>query len=528
MDKSIKNKLFKYLPYILLLGLYIFNIANMLKYGKNNLDSDMSSEMLLANIMNEDHDFLFCKNWAYSTEIRIIYLQLAFRIGLLIFPNNWYYARVFGMAIMMLILILAFLHLSNTLKLDKYGVWMTLVLIAPFSDEYYEMVCFGGSYLPHLIIYILITDLLIMYKNNKSKLIMFFLIILGLIGGISGVRIVYNYAFPLFTVSFISMLLTTKNKNIKDIIVNYITEYKSVFIELCSIILGYIINYLILKNIYTFADYTGIEVSLFSLYYVVTIFVHIFQLFGWSNVGTILSGNNLLSAFSLGYILMFILTFAWSIKNIRKFVCKETNVYFMWLILIPITFIECIIVFGLFGQNHPRYWIPIVPFSLVYFALFFKYSNIKENIKKLMLVSFLLCIVLTSVNTIKTFRSNSNDTKRQEALNYLMNNNLTQGYSSFWSGNVLVELSNGELEIWTSSNNFSDLSTYTVFNWLQDTRHFENEPTDNKVFLIIGVEDSIDTSNIDSYKVFDNDNYQIYKFDDYNKIKQFMNTRTVS
>lgn len=169
--------------WILLIGMYLLNTWLLIKYGKTNINADMSSEMVLSNLMNEDNDFVLCSNWSYSTEIRIVYLQIFYRIGLLLFPDNWFCARVFSNMIIMLILLVSFMHLCKTLNLGNIAIWLSIILISPFSYHYYTNVGFGCAYAPHLIIYIVLSDLLIMALKRKNRIIDAFLMLLGFVGG---------------------------------------------------------------------------------------------------------------------------------------------------------------------------------------------------------------------------------------------------------------------------------------------------------------------------------------------------------
>lgn len=46
-------------------------VGNYAAYGEHNLDSDMSSEFVLAQLLNEEGR-LITDSWYYSTEIRLV------------------------------------------------------------------------------------------------------------------------------------------------------------------------------------------------------------------------------------------------------------------------------------------------------------------------------------------------------------------------------------------------------------------------------------------------------------------------
>lgn len=137
-------------------------------------------------------------------------------------------------------------------------------------------------------------------------------------------------------------------------------------------------------------------------------------------------------------------------------------------------------------------------------------------------------MICTSVNTTNYYVKLNNNECREELVEYLLDNDLTQGFASFWSSNILTELSNGQIDMWISSNEFLNSDKYEIISWLQEVRHKTEEPI-GKTFLIINSNyDEIDTSNIDNYKAYQEGIYTVYVFDDFNQIKEFMNTRKVS
>ena len=64
------------------------------------VDSDMASEMMLSNFLNQEGRII-SKIWYYSTELRVVGVQWVYRFTLLLFPNDWHMARTVGMAIML-------------------------------------------------------------------------------------------------------------------------------------------------------------------------------------------------------------------------------------------------------------------------------------------------------------------------------------------------------------------------------------------------------------------------------------------
>ncbi len=73
-------------------------------------------------------------------------------------------------------------------------------------------------------------------------------------------------------------------------------------------------------------------------------------------------------------------------------------------------------------------------------------------------------------------------TRLDAAAEWLVDNGYTQGYSTFWNGNAMTELTSGKLEVWT----LQSLDEDYVPNWLQRKDHLTTDP--QHPFLLIDTE----------------------------------------
>ena len=117
------------LPWLFLASAYLLDLYLLIQFGRTNLDSDAASEMILASIENREHS-LMSANWYYSTEIRFIYLQGIYRIGLLLFSDNWHFARVFSGAVLLAGYAASYLFLAkNSGVKNSIAVWTCAILL---------------------------------------------------------------------------------------------------------------------------------------------------------------------------------------------------------------------------------------------------------------------------------------------------------------------------------------------------------------------------------------------------------------
>ena len=104
-------------------------------FGAHNLDADMSSEMLLARLQNEEGTLL-SRSWYYSTELRVVSPVPLFQLGLLLFPQDWQAARTVATGIMLAGIAASFLYFARKARMGASGVLMAAILMMPFSQVY--------------------------------------------------------------------------------------------------------------------------------------------------------------------------------------------------------------------------------------------------------------------------------------------------------------------------------------------------------------------------------------------------------
>ena len=73
------------------------------------------------------------------------------------------------------------------------------------------------------------------------------------------------------------------------------------------------------------------------------------------------------------------------------------------------------------------------------------------------------------------------ENEHEAAAAWLTENGYTQGFASFWNGNILTELSDGELEMYV----YGELTEPELTPWLQETRHLTDVP-EGRTFVFVG------------------------------------------
>ena len=120
---------------------------------------------------------------------------------------------------------------------------------------------------------------------------------------------------------------------------------------------------------------------------------------------------------------------------------------------------------------------------------------------------------------------------QRESAEFLVENGYTQGYASFWNGNVMTELSNGVLEMWVWDERFADITDPDeIVPWLQSKTH-NQPPAAGKVFIFMSANEayySEFTKNFseedivfktENFREGATDEYLVYGFDSYEEMR---------
>ena len=139
--KSKSEKLGHILPWLVLLAAYLFSVGIFAYMGCENLDADMTSEMVLADLLNKEGKLL-TTSWYYSTELRVVSAVPAYQLGLLLF-DSWQMARTFAVALLLALFVAAYLFLMRSFGLGSPMIYCAAALILPVSVTNMSLLVYG-------------------------------------------------------------------------------------------------------------------------------------------------------------------------------------------------------------------------------------------------------------------------------------------------------------------------------------------------------------------------------------------------
>ena len=105
----------------------------------------MAQEMLLTKNLN-DTGRIISADWIYTTELRVYNINLSFRDGLYLFPDNWMYARAFGSLCVYLMFLFSIYMFFDACGNRDSWIYAGIMLMIPVSTMYCFLGLFGLCY----------------------------------------------------------------------------------------------------------------------------------------------------------------------------------------------------------------------------------------------------------------------------------------------------------------------------------------------------------------------------------------------
>ncbi|HIU15099.1 MAG TPA: hypothetical protein IAC49_01495 [Candidatus Ventricola intestinavium] len=258
------------LPWLLLAAAYAASVGFFACYGMHNLDADMSSEMIYADLLNREGRLL-TDSWYYSSELRTVSPVPLYQLGLLLF-DSWHAARVFGTALMLAGILASFLFFARRAKMGEAGVYMAAVLAMPFSEVYAYVGFLNGGYSVYLMLVFVLLGLVLGLADTTRRLPALALIaLLSFWGGTGGVRMMLFLAVPLAAAYALEAFdAMRRHERLKDAMPARLRwPLTGAMVAAAMTALGYLLNDRLLSGLYDYVQYdqTGLAMPQSDLFF---------------------------------------------------------------------------------------------------------------------------------------------------------------------------------------------------------------------------------------------------------------------
>ena len=414
---------------------------NMNKEGL--LSSDMSSELVLANLLSKENALLSNK-WIYSTELRVVNTQVVYSI-LFHFFIDWSLVRALGTLIMLIGLVISGCFMLYMVGINKKNILFTVsFLIMPFSSYQYLIILVGAYYIPHLTISFLIVGCFYGIINKKPITNICFAggVFLSVAAGLGGIRYFLIVFIPLLAACIWEWLI--ENEEVKKIDRIMVATLFSV----CGAV-GYRIYSKVLAQKYNFDSYSSI--SFINVNdedignRVVKMIAAVLETISGYQSGTkVFSLAGISNCFVVGYIaIIFMMTLYIGMKGKKHFL-------FYTYIVMLVAFNTFIMLFTDVGFSSGVFVSRYYGLALTFlFFIIPIYCEVEANNRKK--IVYMACIMISLVvdSFVNTLQIQATDLNvgRRGAITYLKNNDLNFGYATFWNANVTTELTDGEINL---------------------------------------------------------------------------------
>lgn len=516
---------------ILILIIYIIYFVIFLKLNYSNFtDSDAANELVLSNLLSKEHSIL-SRNFYYSTEPRILNVQLIFAPLFYLF-DSWNNVMVVGATLLLIIMLISGAFLCKQLKLEKvYIASFIMVILTPFSINYFIFVLTKSHYIPNIFISFMTFGLILLiarlgnnFKYKKSFVILNFIIcIIAILAGMTGLRHILLLYIPLFISSGYLFCIEKdilKSNKIIYIDTNDLRYFYTIFVESILILLfsfiGYIINIGYLRKIYSFASYNNIRFASFSLDRFINVINGYFISLGYQSGEKIFSISLLPNFICFITICLIIISIVDILKS--KIYSNEEKLLTLFFVVANILFCALYSFSDMFFTE--RYNIQIVIFAYLIIIVFIKHKIFILKTKKYYKVFAIAILMLFVLSGSLVYFNPSYTTKNESAnvANTLKDYGCHYGYATYWNGGIFTELSDGTLEIYHWSPDISTLTNVNeIYPWMQLVKHSTEIPS-GKIFCIFSANElgtPIAKSMEGAEILYKTDKYIVYIFQSY-------------
>ena len=516
------HKVWQALPWLWMAAAYLFDLWYQLVPGKWIVDSDLASEMILSDLLNKEGTII-SHNWFYSTELKVVNLQWFYRLGLLIFPNDWHLARTFGMAITLALFAAAMLFFVKCAGLGRAGLWMVGTLLWPFGQHYLVYAIYGGYYLVYTFFYMLVLALVLRSLNADKKhcaLQWVLACVITAVAGMNGVKQLMVFHAPLCLAAAILLVLALHSCGKTNWKAALGACRKEVCLLAASLVTavaaaaGYFVSNAVLSRMYDFKSYNFIVWNRDEDWFTLDrILMDFFHEFGYENGSGVFHFGGIAAAVGL---LLGCWMFFCIVRLLLRLDKLERNDKLLVLLLVAMLAV-CGVAYTYFHEYYLYFWLMNMPVAIAVMAVEIKTEDFHIlGARQLLGVGLAACFTLCAVSTVRQEQEHPYLAHKglNTAAEWLVDNGYTQGYSTFWNGNAMTELTSGKLEVWT----LQSLDRDDVPNWLQPKSHLTTDP--EHPFLLIDTETDGPAENAkliqygDCTEVYNDGRYVIYDFAD--------------
>lgn len=536
--ERIQRRIWNMFPWVWMMAGTLYDIWYQIVPGRWILDSDLAAEMVLADHLNRTHRIL-SRDWFYSSELRVFESQWFYRIGLLLSQDNWHAARVIAATLLYMAFIAVILFFAKSIGLKSYAPWVAAILMWPFGRWYLVYGLYGTYYLIYMMFSMAATGIVLRLcrleqgsgtdHHRRLKIGSLYLagLFCGVGSGLNGVKQTMVCYIPLFLTGLVLLFLAGQDKKAATISQLWELCRTECLFAVNSVLffaanaVGYFVNLKILSRVYTYDSYdymTFLDERPCRLY---DIWMDFLRLFGYEGDTRVLSAGGIASILGMAFAGLFVICLWRLCRRFRELEpgARATVLLFLFGMLVGA------VIYCTMGYYKAYYWLPMMPFAIAIIVLELRTEEFSlRYLRNAVLVAVALILPVLSWGTVRqeTEKPLFTTAGYRELTEFLLENDLTEGYASFWSSAVLREMSSDRIQTWTLYN---VQDSFAKYGWLQEKDKKETDP-EGRCFLIINevwdgkAEDSALITYGNGELIYESGPIQVYEFETPGEIRR--------
>lgn len=504
----------KYIEYSIFAGVFLILCFFLARYTVYTLDSDASSELVLAKLLFQEGRLL-TEDWLYGSELRVFYSQLIFT-PLFAVLDSWRAVRFFGTLMMLIALVLAFYWFCLETDNRNSFALAAMLLLLPLSRIYFDVLYKFTYYLPHAVMGFAVPATVWSYARYKgegrshwARIMLILGALLSFAVGLNGMRMLLTLYAPMLLSALLLLWLNREASGDRRFLIGSAAAS-------AAAVCGCAVNVLYLAKKYTVLDVTGIKFTAFNLDGLEQVLGGLLQAFGYRSGENVFSLPLLYCALGgLLFVLSSYSSFA-ILKNRKDYSQKQQFAALFYLVSMTVLCLLYCLTSMVFTV---RYVVQAAVLGLLPTVSCFRQRQRYGRAGSRLLLGLCCFALLCGAAHYNEMRKEDKTGAQRECADFLAEAGYTQGYASFWNGNVLTELSDGALEMWVWDEKFAQLSDPDeIVGFLQAKSHLR-PPEEGKVFVLLSANEDYYCEFARNFRdenvIFKTENYETGALDEY-------------
>lgn len=519
--KKIAIKFDRELLYLIPTAAWIL-VMTLMNYfcASHILNSDISAELVLAKELS-DSNKLFTTQWFYSTEIRVFYTQI---VSLFLFKiiHSWNLVRTLTNFIFFVALLGSYLFAVKPLHLKKRSVYLSsLFLFIPYSIQYLYIVHIGNSYIPHFIIVFVCVGLFVRLTEQRKKTTLLFFIAWSFYAGLCGIRFAVVYAIPVVLAAVMEAVVEN-GCGTGTLFCKGLWKRPRIYLSLVGFLTfaaGLFVNMFVFTRFIVVGETNDLLMNILNDSGVIArldfIITGLLSLFGYYDFENLMSRGGIAS---LAAIVIFAALAVICITLVKHYTKLTALCKFYVLLFFTALFTNTFLFVFVAGTYVPRYFIPMLILIVPCIAVYLDTAQfIKFDFHKLVAVFLAAAMNISGIAACLWCAQTDLNAPFKEVVNFLEEEHLNFGLSTFWNTGVPNELSDGYVELVTVRED--DITK--MYGWLTAKRYLQPQTWKNinneRIFFLI--DDDIYEMNqnlpmvLDGECIYEENGYKILVYD---------------